>query len=74
MNQETPPKVVMLLSRQEAADALSIGVTKLDALLDDETIPCVRIGTRRLVRVTDLQAFVDSLPEDSGSPAATEVV
>ena len=47
----------ILLSREDAAKALSISVRKLDYLIASNEIVCRRVGRRTLVPVTALKAF-----------------
>jgi excisionase family DNA binding protein len=46
----------------EAARRLSLGRTRFLELLKDESIPSCLIGGRRVVRTSDLEAYVASLP------------
>lgn len=45
----------------EAAEALGIGETCLREIVDSGALKDYRIGRRRLIRKTDLQAFADRL-------------
>ncbi len=42
----------------EAATALGIGRTSLYQLMDTDQLPSLKIGTRRLIARTDLEAFI----------------
>jgi excisionase family DNA binding protein len=53
----------ILFSTREAAHRLSVGKTKLFALLKDGRIKAVRLGTRTLIRASELEAFAAALPE-----------
>ncbi|MDA8039655.1 MAG: helix-turn-helix domain-containing protein [Actinomycetota bacterium] len=61
----TPPPA-LLLTAEEAARLLAIGRTALYALLGTGELSSVQLGRRRRVRVSDLEAFVASLPIGSG--------
>ena len=52
----------LLLTVTEAAEAVGIGRSTLYLLLASGAIPSVRIRGKRLIRVTDLHAFVGDLP------------
>jgi excisionase family DNA binding protein len=47
----------ILVSIKEAAELLSIGKRTVHLLVSKGALPCVRIGTRKLLRVSDLLAF-----------------
>jgi excisionase family DNA binding protein len=55
-----------LLSREEAAAYLGIGVTLLNSLRAREEIKSVQIGSAIRYRRTDLDAFVAELKESKG--------
>jgi excisionase family DNA binding protein len=63
MNQKEV-KVKILLNKEEASAALSISVGTLDRLVREGKIRPVRLGTRVLFKVTDLEAFVDNLDQE----------
>lgn len=48
----------MAVSPVEAARLLSISERKLHYLLADGTIPSIRLGRRRLIRMDDLREFL----------------
>ena len=48
----------LLLTRKEAAQALSISVDTLDELRDAKKLRCVRIGSRVYYAVDELKAFI----------------
>ncbi len=52
----------LLLSIPSGADRLGIGRTKFYELANAGVIPTVQVGTRRLVRDSDLVAYAESLP------------
>jgi len=54
-----------LLSLGQAAERLSITTRYLHTLLRRGELPTVRIGKRRLIRVRDLDAFVDRHVQDA---------
>ena len=45
------------ISSEKAASTLGISLPHLDELLDNEAIPCRRVGTERRIRVVDLNAY-----------------
>jgi excisionase family DNA binding protein len=49
----------LLYTPGDAAESLSIGRTKLFALMADGTLPSLLIGRSRRIRACDLEAFVD---------------
>lgn len=63
----------LLLTPEEAAEALSIGRSKLYELLAHGTLRSVTIGACRRVARTDLDAFVERLRSEGGDvhPAGT---
>lgn len=54
----------LLLTRSEAAQALSISVDTLDALRNDDLIRCVRIRSRVYYTPEELRSFITK--EDVG--------
>ncbi|MCX7341998.1 MAG: excisionase family DNA-binding protein [Hyphomicrobiales bacterium] len=57
----------ILCSTHEAACRLSIGRTKLFALLRDGEIKAVRLGTKTMIPASALEAFAATLPEREAS-------
>ncbi len=55
-----------LLTQEEAAQYLGIGVTKLKSLRASEQIKTVRIGDAVRYRLTDLDRWVACLPTAKG--------
>lgn len=53
-----PTAPVTLLTVEEAAKRLRCGRTLVYDLLRDGRLPAVRVGRRRLVKVTDVDKFV----------------
>lgn len=43
----------------EAAKMLSIGKTRLYLMIGNKEIPVIKIGRRTLIRVRDIEAFLD---------------
>lgn len=56
------------VSIRGASELTSLSETKLDQAIRAGTLPVRHHGNRMLIRVTDLQKFVDNLPE--GRPDA----
>jgi excisionase family DNA binding protein len=63
MNQKEV-KMKILLNKEEASAALSISTSMLDRLVREGKIRPVRMGTRVLFKVADLEAFVDNIYQD----------
>jgi len=55
----------LLLTAEEVAGLLGLSRSRVFELLYAKTIVSVKIGKSRRVRRTDLEAFVESLDEDS---------
>ena len=51
----------LFISVPEAAQALGVGLTKINELISSGELRAAKIGTRRLVSVDDLKAFATSL-------------
>jgi excisionase family DNA binding protein len=64
---DRPGPAALLLTLDQAAEALQIGRTTLFALLRQGRLRSRYIGARRYVATEDLRRFVDDLPT---SPAA----
>lgn len=47
------------VSASEAARLVGLGRTKLYELMGSGELPFIKIGTRRLIRVRDIEAFLD---------------
>jgi excisionase family DNA binding protein len=59
----------LLITVREAARRLAIGRSHLYQHMQRGTLPSVRIGRARRIRVADLDAFVDRLQEEQlGTP------
>jgi excisionase family DNA binding protein len=56
--QQCPGAAKLLYTPAEAAHCLAIGRTKLFELMRDGSLPSVRIGAVRRIRLRDLEAFV----------------
>ena len=57
----------LLLTPEEAADALSIGRSKLYELISDGRLPSVRIDASRRVPTSALLEFIERLQHEPGS-------
>ena len=55
-----------LLDIKTAADYLSIGKTLLYQWIKADKIPCLKINSRRLIDVNDLDKFIDELKLSQG--------
>lgn len=44
-----------------AADMISVGRTTMFGLIKDESIPSLKIGSRRVIRVADLEEYLEQL-------------
>jgi len=51
----------LLLTPVQAAQALGVGRSTVYELMREQTLPSVRIGSARRVRVADLEAYVAGL-------------
>lgn len=56
----------MLCSQAEAGKMLAIGKTKLGELISSGQIETVRIGTRRLVKISSLKRLAGIQPDHEG--------
>ena len=61
--QSQPETPCLLLSAREAAKALSISERTLYSRTEDGTLPCVRLGCRRLYDPRALAAWIDGQQE-----------
>ena len=59
------PKRALLCTVEEASEMLCIGRTKTYRLIASGELRTVRIGRRRPVPLSELQAFIDELLEAS---------
>ena len=59
----------LTFSPAEAAAAIGISRARLYQLLDDGTIPSLKLGRRRLIRREALTALLESLETGGGSRA-----
>ena len=62
-NSDTP---TLLLTPQQAAEALAISARKLWAMTNTGDIPCVRLGRSVRYDPADLRAFIDRQKTGSG--------
>lgn len=53
----------LAVSPAEAAGIMSLGRTKLFALLATGELKSFKLGSRRLIRVSDIEAFLDGLAD-----------
>ena len=61
-SEERQPTTLPLLCQViEVAEALCVSRSKVYLLMNDGSLPSVRIGARRLVRRVDLERFVSEL-------------
>ncbi|HMP00941.1 MAG TPA: helix-turn-helix domain-containing protein [Gemmatales bacterium] len=56
----TPTPEPLLVDLRTAARLLSVSVRTLWSMTTDGRLPHVKIGARRLLRMTDLRAYVDA--------------
>jgi excisionase family DNA binding protein len=56
-NEKVTPHAKLLVSREQAAEILSISVRSVDYLLANRQLSFRRIGTRTLIPVAELQRF-----------------
>ena len=62
----------LLLTPEEAADALSIGRSKVYELISDGRLPSVRIDASRRVPISALLEFVERLREQREPPSVAQ--
>lgn len=55
------------ISPAEAARLVGLGKTKLYAVMGAGELPFLKIGTRRLIRVTDLEAWIEKQSSNTHS-------
>ena len=60
-NDLIPPRP-LAVSPAEAARLIGIGRTKLYQALGSSALPSFRIGTRRLIKLADLEAWLEGHP------------
>lgn len=56
---------------EEAAELISLGRTKVVALVSTGELPSIKVGGRRLIPRQDLQAFINRLREDAMGDAVS---
>lgn len=60
MNSQSPDTMQRLaVAPAEAARMLSIGKTRLYLMIGNREIPVIKIGRRTLIRVRDIEAYLD---------------
>ena len=57
--EHSEPQFRLAVSPAEAARMLGLGRTKLYELMAAKEITSIKIGTRRLIRVSAIEAFLD---------------
>ena len=61
----TPATARLAVSPSEAARMAGIGRTKLYELISSNEIASVKLGSRRLIRVSAIEAWLDSLSAEA---------
>ena len=61
----TPAPARLAASPSEAARMAGIGRTKLYELISSNEIASVKLGSRRLIRVSAIEAWLDSLSAEA---------
>tara|TARA_R110002126_G_scaffold69715_12_gene175863 strand:+ start:6991 stop:7191 length:201 start_codon:yes stop_codon:yes gene_type:complete len=61
----TPAPARLAVSPSEAARMAGIGRTKLYELISSNEIASVKLGSRRLIRVSAIEAWLDSLSAEA---------
>ncbi|WP_206279869.1 helix-turn-helix domain-containing protein [Streptomyces luteoverticillatus] len=59
------PVVPLLYTPEEAAEALRFGRTTVYELMADGTLPFIKRGRSRRIRVADLQNYVNNLEQQA---------
>jgi len=54
----TPP--VRLMTIQETADLLRVHRATVSRMIDYGELPCILVRSRKLIRMQDVQAFIDN--------------
>lgn len=57
--EHSAPQLRLAVSPAEAARMLGLGRTKLYELMAADEITSIKIGTRRLIRISAIEAFLD---------------
>lgn len=57
------PSTRLAVSPTEAARMMSLGRTKLYELIAADELKSFKLGSRRLIRVSEIEAFLDRLAE-----------
>lgn len=55
----SPQSYPLAVAPADAARMLSIGKTRLYEMIGNKDIPVIKIGRRTLIRVRDIEAFLD---------------
>jgi excisionase family DNA binding protein len=58
------PVVAIALNRQQAGDALGVSVRQVDRLLAANEIRSVKVGSRRLIPVSEIEVWMQRELED----------
>lgn len=61
--------MTLLLKPEEAAEELRVGRDRIFELIKTGALVSVKIGGSRRIRYSDLEAYVASLPRDTGDAA-----
>lgn len=59
----TEPSIRLAVSPTEAARLMSLGRTKLYELIAADELKSFKLGSRRLIRVSDIEAFLNRLAD-----------
>lgn len=63
-NTPDPTPRPLAVAPADAAKMLSIGKTRLYEMIGTKDIPIIKIGRRTLIRVRDIEAFLDRQQDD----------
>lgn len=61
----SPSNQPLAVSPREAAKMLGLGRTKLYELISSKEIASIKLGSRRLIQVSAIQAWLDSLSAEN---------
>lgn len=64
---------VLAVSMNEGCRRLGVGLTTGYRLVRDGELPTIRVYSRRLIRVSDLEAFIEARAVAGTSHAASEI-
>jgi len=64
------PQTPQLVTIRQAADMLAVSARWVEYALAREELRSVRVGRRRLIRLSDIAAFIDERVDEPGEDAS----